>query len=178
MKITVGSKNPVKIQAVEEITAQYKILEYAEIVSCEVSSEVAPQPKSLEEIIRGAQNRARNAFKNCDYSFGIEGGLMPVPYTKTGYMNICACAIYDGKKYHLGLSSAFEHPKETTRLMIEKGLDAEQAMHKAGHTKNPRIGSSEGSVGILTRGALTRKDYTKEAIRMALIHLENPSRYE
>lgn len=47
-----------------------------------------------------------------------------------------------------------------------------KAAYQAGFTKNPKVGSAEGLVGIMTKGRLTRKDYTKEAIRMALIHLE------
>ena len=46
------------------------------------------------------------------------------------------------------------------------------AAHKAGLTKNPKVGSAEGLVGIMTKGRLTRKEYTKEAIRTALIHID------
>jgi len=98
---------------------------------------------------------------------------MQVPYTKTGYMDLCACAIYDGKEVHIGLSSAFEFPTQVTRLILEEGLDANQAFYLVGLTKDPKIGSAEGAIGLLTKGRVTRKDYTKQAISMALIHLEN-----
>jgi len=48
-----------------------------------------------------------------------------------------------------------------------------QAFSRAGLTNNPKLGSQEGAVGLLTKGRLTRKEYTKQAIRTALIHLEN-----
>ena len=98
MKIIVGSKNKAKVGAVDEIVREYPHLAHAEVIGCEVSSEISAQPMSLEEIIRGAKNRARNSFsigENCDYGIGLESGLMDVPYTKTGHMNVCACAIYD-----------------------------------------------------------------------------------
>jgi non-canonical (house-cleaning) NTP pyrophosphatase len=57
--------------------------------------------------------------------------------------------------------------------MLNDGLDMNQAAHKAGLTENLKVGSAEGLVGIMTKGRLDRKAYTKEAIRTALIHLEN-----
>lgn len=118
-------------------------------------------------------NRAKGAFEDCEFSFGIESGLMAVPKTKTGFMDVCVCAIYDGNEYHLGLSSAWEAPKDVTRYMLNEGLDMSQAAVKAGLTDNASIGSAEGLVCIMTKGRLTRKDHAKEAIRMALIHLED-----
>lgn len=173
MKIKVGSKNKVKVGAVEEILRDYPHLSQSEVEGLDVDSGVSPQPKSLDETIQGAMNRARKIFENCDYAVGIESGLMSVPYTKGGYMDVCACAIYDGKEFHLGLSSAWEFPdKKVTALMIEEGLDMNQAVNRAGMTKNPTVGSEEGAIGIVTKGRLDRKEYTKQALRVALIHLE------
>jgi len=177
MIINVASQNQVKVDAVKELIKAYDFISQAEVRGLEVSSEVSEQPKSLEETISGAINRARAVFSRCSYSFGIEGGLMQVPQTKTGNMNICACAIYDGENYHLGLSCAFEFPPVVTRMIYREGIDANEAFFKSGLTENRRIGSSEGIIGMLTRGRMTRKDYTKQAIQMALIHLENSDLY-
>lgn len=102
--INVGSKNKVKVEAVREIVRDYGHLKASQIVAVDALSKVSEQPKSLKETIRGAMHRAKHAFKNCDYSFGIESGLMAVPQTKTGFMDVCVCAIFDGKEFHLGLS--------------------------------------------------------------------------
>jgi inosine/xanthosine triphosphatase len=173
MRINIGSRNIIKVEAVKESVADYSFLSNLEFLVKDVCSEVSEQPKSLEETIRGAMNRDKNSFENCDYSFGLESGLFLVPYTKTSYMDLCACAIYDGKDYHLGLSSAFEFPEEVMKLILEKGQDASQACFNTGLTDNENIGSAEGIIGILTRGRTTRKDYTKQAITMAMVHLEN-----
>lgn len=173
MRINVGSQNEVKIEAVKEAVRDYNFLSKAKVMGVSVNSKVSEQPKSVDETVRGAMNRARGAFQNCDYSFGLEDGLMQVPNTKTDYMNICVCVIYDGQDYHIGLSSAFEYPTEVTKLVLEEGLDINQAFYKVGLTKNPKVGSAEGAIGILTHGRLLRKDYAKQAITMALIHLEN-----
>lgn len=172
MKIKVGSLNKVKVEAVQELLQDYPHLKDAEIESFEISSGVGDQPKSLEETVQGAMNRAKGVFQDCTYGIGIESGLMQVPYTKSGYMDVCVCAIYDGTEFHLGLSSGWEAPKKVMHHMLHDGLDMNQAAHKAGFTDNPKVGSAEGLVGIMTKGRLTRKAYTKEALRTALIHLE------
>lgn len=172
MKVIVGSKNSIKIAAVAESLVLYPHLAGATVLGIEISSGVPDQPKTLEQTVQGAINRAKGAFKDCDYSFGIESGLMAVPNTKTGFMDVCVCAIFDGAEYHLGLSSAWEAPKQVMEYMLKNGLDMNDAAFKAGFTKDPKVGSAEGLVGIMTKGRLTRKEYTKEAIRTALIHLE------
>ncbi len=177
MKIIVGSTNPVKVEAVRETISDYNFLKEAEVIGVAVSSRVSNQPKSLDETVTGAMNRARYAFKNCDYSIGLEDGLMRVPWTKMGYMNICVCDIFDKKEHCLGLSSAFEYPTEVIRLVLKEGLDINQAFHKVELTDNPKIGSDEGAIGILSKGRLMRKEYSKQAIMMALVRLENKRMY-
>ncbi len=172
-KIKIGTKNKAKIEAIEEIIKDYSHLASATVEGVETNSGVSDQPKSLDETIKGAINRARNSFRDCDLSFGIESGLMQVPETKSGYMDVCVCAIYDGKEFHLGLSSAWEFPdKNIIGMMLDEGLDMTQAVNKAGLTNNPTIGSAEGAIGILTKGRLDRKAYTKQAIQTALIHVD------
>lgn len=172
MKLRIASQNPAKVEALREIIVDYPQLNGAEIVSVETVSGVSDQPKSLEETVRGAMNRCKNVFEDCEYSFGIESGLMEVPNTKSGYMDVCVCSIFDGQECYLGLSSAWEAPQEVAGLMLNEGLDMNQAAHKAGFTQNTKVGSAEGLVGIMTKGRLTRKEYTKEAIRTALIHID------
>ena len=178
MKINVGSANPVKVEAVRECIQDYDFLKHAEVISVKVDSEVSNQPKSLEEVIRGAMNRARNSFKNCDYSVGYESGIIPVPYTKTGFLNIGACVFYNGKKFNLGMSAPFEYPLKVMEPVLEQGMEINEAFFKSGLTEKPKVGSEEGAISILTKGRISRKDYTKQAIAMALIQLENPELYE
>ena len=177
MRINIASKNPVKIEAVREVLNNYPDLANYEIVGIETKSGVSEQPKSLEETVQGAINRATIVFNGCIYSFGIESGLMRVPQTKTGSMDFCVCAIYDGKDYNLGLSCAFEFPTKVIKMIHEQGIDSNEAFYRAGLTNLQKIGSSEGAIGMLTKGRISRKDYTKQAIQMALIHLENRELY-
>ena len=172
MKINIASTNPQKVDALKEIISEYPHLRNAEIVSVSVPSNVSDQPKSLEETMQGAMNRARNAFQNCDYSFGVESGLFEFPASiKMGVMDVCVCAIFDGKEYYFGLSSAWEKPKKVAEYM-QQGMNMTDVSVKAGFSDNPNLGAAEGLIGIMTKGRLTRKGYTKEAMRTALIHLE------
>lgn len=177
MIVAIGSRAASKIEALKEILKEYPDFVNAEIVAKEVDTGVSHQPKSLKETIEGAMNRAKNSFENCDLSVGLESGLMPVPYTKTGYMDTTACAIYDGKKFHLGLSSCFEYPPKVLEYMINKEENASNAFRKLGFTDKEYIGHQEGIIGVLTKNRLNRKEYTKEAVRTALIHLENKNLY-
>lgn len=171
MKITVGSKNPNKIQAVKEAMLAFEPFANAEFKGVSADSGVSDQPIGLEETISGAGNRAKRAFGDCDFSVGLESGLVPVPLTRSGYMNLSACAIYNGEELFVGLGPAFELPEEITRLVAEERLELDVAIHRSGFSSNPRIGYSEGIIGVLTKGVITRKDYMVPAVSMAMARL-------
>lgn len=181
MIIAVGTTNKIKIKAITELLHDYPQLAHAEVKSFSVSSEIAEQPLSLEEIIRGAKNRAKNAFEACDscsYSFGIESGLFEAIGTQTGFLEACICCIYDGVNHLIGLSCGFEVPPHILELVVEKNRDLAQACFDAGVTTNEKLGSAEGLVGILSKGRIDRKEYTKQCIATALFQLENADWYQ
>lgn len=173
MRIAIGSKNKAKVTAVEELLQEYPHLKDAVVEAFEVASDISDQPKSLEETIRGAINRAKNAYDGHDYSIGIESGLMEVPYSRSGYMDICVAAVYDGTDSYFGISSGWEFTDpEITRLMMKDGLNMSEAVNKVGMTIDPNIGSGQGAIGIVTKGRVDRKKYTQQALTMAFIHID------
>jgi len=174
MKLAIGSKNQIKIAAVREAIMLYpEQFSDPELVPVKVDIEEFGHPKSLEETVKGAVDRAKAAFVDCEYSFGIEGGLMAVPQTKTGFMEVQVCAIYDGENIHLGLSSGFEWPKKVFDLIMNKGMDGSQAVREAGLTDHEKIGAAGGVISILTQGKTARQTELKHAVLMALIHVLN-----
>ncbi len=175
MKIIVGSKNKAKVAAVEDLIKDYSCIAHADISGVNAESGVSEQPLTLEETVQGAVNRAKDVIKDGgDYGFGIESGLMTVPNTLSGHLDMCVCAIADKDDVYIGLSSAWEFPNpEVVRSMLEEGLDMAQACVKHGLTDDPSLGEKGGAVNIVTNGRLDRKSYTQEAIRNALIHLEH-----
>lgn len=176
MKLYVGSLNPVKVDAVREIIQDYFFLKGAEIIACETESGVSKQPLSFEETVRGAMNRARSIHQQNSYAIGLESGLIDVPLCSRK-MDLCVCSIYDGKKYAYGISSGFELPTAINNYLTTGKFDLNDASFGIGITSNEKVGSSEGLIGILTRNRVTRKDYTKQALQMALIQLDFPEMY-
>lgn len=167
--IYVASLNRNKVNAVKEVFPGFIV----KGIAC--SSGVREQPIGLEEIITGAMNRAKRAYDDCKYSIGIEDGISRVPQTTSGYMNFCCCAIYDGRRIHIGLGPAFEYPPDCTRMVIEKGITVSEAFSPV--SGKPDIGYEMGIIGWLTSGRIDRKDYTKQAVEMARIQIDNSNLY-
>lgn len=176
MKIHVGSTNTTKIKAVKDATLLYPhLFPQPEIIGVAVAVPLLGHPKNLAQTIDGAKDRAKKAFFGAQFSFGIEGGLMEVPGTKTGFMEVGACAIYDGKDFFIGLSPAFEWPKSVTDMIITGKADASTAFRKLGLTKEKKLGATEGGIiSFLTDKRLTRELCTIQAIISALIYLDKP----
>lgn len=179
MKIVVGSTNGAKVMAVKEVLADSSRFSKAEVIELSTSSNVANQPLSLQETILGAKNRAINAFSQCQchYSFGIESGLMETEGTATGFLHVSVCCIFDGKNAYTGLSSGFELPPKILELVLNQKMDLSQACLHSGISQNAKIGSTEGLVGVLTKGKIDRKEYSKQCVITAILQLENGDWY-
>lgn len=168
-RIIVASLNLNKINAVKEVFPSF----FVEGQACD--SGVGEQPLSLDETIKGAINRAKAVFGNCEYSVGIEDGISRVPQTASGYMNFCCCAVFDGNRIYLGLGPAFEYPPECTKKVVEDGITISEAFTP--FSGKPNIGYDEGIIGWLTGGRINRNDYTKQAVEMARIQIDNQGLY-
>lgn len=179
MKIGVGSKNKTKIQAVKDAVALYpKLFPNAEVIGVDVNIEVFGHPKNLQEVVNGAIQRAKEAFRDCDYSFGLESGMMEVLGSKSGFMETAVAAVYDGKNVYLGFSPIFEWPTKVTKLIREGNVDASEAFRQLGLTQHQKLGAEDGGlIGWLTDQRMPREDHTKYGIIMALIQLEKPELY-
>lgn len=175
MKINVGSKNPVKIEAVRE--AFNLFFNNINIKGFSVNSGVSSQPKTLNEIIQGAKNRATNCFNNCKYGIGLESGIFPVKGSLTNYLNSCCCAIYNGEKIvGIGISPGFEYPKFVIKRILQEELETGHIFDELLNEKN--INQKQGIVGALARNKYSRKDFTKAGVIMALYPLLNKKLYD
>ncbi len=177
MKVSVGSKNPSKLNAVKEVFSEM-FGDDLEIVSKEIDLHISDQPMTMKETISGALDRAKKSFNDCDFSIGIEGGLMEVPYSNSGYMQFEACVLYDGKKNYLGLSGAFEIPNDVIEKIKKEGKNLSQAAKELGYTDIEYIGWDQGVVGVFTKGKIDRKIYTIHAIEMMLAHYKSKDFFE
>lgn len=180
MTLAIGSTNRIKIEALEEVIQEYPSLSGSKVIACQVSSDISNQPLTLEETIRGAKNRAKNAFVAsavCKYAFGVESGLFEAPGTQSGFLEASICAIFDGTDYHIGLSCGFEIPRQILDLILQQKIELNQACHDSGISSDLKLGAGEGLIGMLTKGRINRKKYTKQCIMTALIQLENAHFY-
>lgn len=177
MIVHVGSTNATKINAVLAAFASHERFRGAEVKGVSVDNPEFDHPKNIEETVVGALNRAAQAFRDCDYGIGIEAGLIAVPHSRTGHMEIAACSIFDGKRHHLGLSPGFEWPTQALHAILHKGLDGSQSLRDAGITDHPKLGTAGGIIGLLTDGAVDRTKQNEIAVQMALTQILHPDLY-
>jgi len=179
MNISVGSKNQTKIQAVADTVLLYSaIFTEPYVVGIDLELVEFGHPKNLDQVVEGAVTRAKSAYINCAFSFGIESGLCRVLHSRSGFMEMQACAIYDGSNIHLGFAPAFEWPTEVTKLILEGELDGSAALRMLGITEEEKVGAVEGgAMGMLTYGRLTREEQIKTSIIAAMIQVERKDLY-
>lgn len=175
--INVGSRNPTKIRAVETSFIASGLFSDLEVRSVDVDIEEFGHPKTIEETIRGAKERARAAFSGCVYGVGIESGLLQAAGTKTGYLETTVCAIYDGNHFAVGLGPSFEWPPQVLKAILD-GRDGSQAFKEAGLTSSEKIGKDQGAISVLTKGGTNRTEQNKIAVDMAVAQLLNSEIYE
>ncbi|MDI9618684.1 inosine/xanthosine triphosphatase [Methanothermobacter sp.] len=173
MRVNVGSTNPVKVKATANVLG--KIFDEIEVRGVEVDSGVSDQPVGLEETVKGAINRARGAFSNCELSVGIESGLHRVPGTITGFVDLQWCAIYDGDHVTLGVSAGFEYPPLVVEEVLS-GREVGEVMDEL--TGVDELGRKRGAVSFLSHGMLDRVGNTEQCVLMAMIPRMNPSLYD
>lgn len=167
IKVKVGSTNPVKIGAVEEAFRKY----YPDCIvsSIETSSGVAEQPRSEEETIRGAKNRARNCIGENDYGVGLEGGVCTIQ----GKMFECAWVAIIDKNGVTGLGGGlyFELPEKVAEK-IRNGRELGPIMNEL--TGEDNVKQKMGAIGIFTKGKLDRKQAYVQIVLSALIKFVSP----
>ena len=182
MIINIASKNPVKIDGIKWSFTLYEEFRKAKFNSVEVSSGVTHQPKTIDETVTGATNRARNAFNGCDMSVGYEGGIYPSEYAISGYFSVGVCSIYDGKEINYGFAPSFEYPIDIIKLVFNENLEISDAFKKAGYVdKNfidMKLGEGRGGIGILSRDRIIRETLISNACHMALLPILNRDKYK
>ena len=169
VKIAVGTENPVKIAAVREVFEDLFKDEQVEVLGIPVDSTVPIQPFG-EEVIVGAVNRALKSLKSedADYGIGIEGGVFKLG---NRWYNLGFVAIADKKGViGTGTSGWFECPEPILKK-LKNGEELGTVMDRLTGRKGTK--RREGAVGIFTRGKVTRKEFYKHGLYMALIPFLN-----
>ncbi len=158
MEIAVGSTNPVKIEAVERTLERYE----PTVAAVDVDSGVSEQPRSIEETVRGAENRARRALAatDADYGVGLEGGVARLEGVP-GLSLIMWGATTDGDRLERGGGPTLRLPDDVADR-VEDGAELGPVMDDRLGTEG--VAESEGAAGVLTAGLTDRTQALSEAV--------------
>jgi inosine/xanthosine triphosphatase len=154
MIVRVATANAMKVEATRKAFA--KFWKKVKVVGIEVESSVSPQPISFGEIVRGARERARRAFGECDFAVGIEAGVFRVAAVAPHPFQITMACVFDGEREALGAGPFYEVPAKLVRDIVK---------------------SDTGSVAVVTKGKVTRGQVTRDAVLMALAPFVSRSLY-
>lgn len=180
-RVCVGSLNAPKLEGVRQALGAY--LSGVSVEGVEVSSGVSEQPVGFAEIARGARNRAEAALYQggADLGVGVEDGLVPLAELEDGVLNVGCAALFDGRRFSLGLSAGFPYPPQVvapalTGEPIGPLFDRFFARASGEPLREPSA-LSLGNVGRLTLGVLPRAEYTRHAVLCALVRFLHPRIY-
>ena len=173
--LVVASVNPVKVQAVlNGFRRLFPVVEFS-IRTVSVPSDVAHQPMSEEETLRGALNRsekARQAQPQADYWIGIEGGVQPIGSELAAFAWIVVRSTS-----HIGKarSGTFFLPPAVAEL-IRQGKELGEADDMVFNRSNSK--QDNGAVGLLTDNLIDRVHLYEQAVILALIPFKNKALYQ
>lgn len=177
VKVLVGSKNPVKVEAVKE--AFSKFFSSVKAIGVDVNSKVSIQPVN-SETFKGAKNRVLelkkiNSKKNLKASFfvGIEGGIIFL--FKEWFAFGAVCIMDNNGKIGYGTTCLFELPEAITKELL-KGRELGDVMDELTNDKNTK--QKAGAIGFFTKGKMNRKDLYVNGLVVALIPFLNEELYK
>ncbi|HEX7897351.1 MAG TPA: DUF84 family protein [Planctomycetota bacterium] len=153
--VHVGTASEMKVKAARQAFARF--FKKVKVKGVDVSSGVQPQPLSFGEIARGARNRARAAFRDCDYAVGIEAGVFRLAAVSPRPFQITLACVFDGERESLGAGPFFELPEKMVREIVK---------------------ADTGSVAVVTKGKVKRASVTRDAVLMALAPIVSAKLYQ
>jgi len=171
LRIVVASRNPAKLQAVDDAFAmQFPAVE-RRLIPADVESGVSDQPASDAETREGAGNRARNAQQaepDADFWIGLEGGVETIGDTLTAFAWMAVLGA-DGR-YGEARTVTLPLPP-SVKALVEQGLELGDANDRVFSTVNSK--QKGGAYGLLTNGLYTREGVYTQALVIALVPFVN-----
>lgn len=173
IKVVVGSKNPVKVNASRIVISQL----YPDcIVECEglnAPSNVPEQPMNAAETRTGAINRVKYCQQHTDADFfiAIEGG---VDLLDDGPATFAYVVIASKEQQSVGRSAALPLPAPIYQSLLD-GKELGPVMDTLFKTVN--IKHKGGAIGLLTNGHATRESNYTQALILAMAPFLYPDLY-
>lgn len=165
MKIIIGSKNPAKIKAVQDVFQKYE----AEYMTLDIPSGVNNQPFSDEETIKGAINRAYRALEagNGDIGIGLEGGVQD---TEFGLFLCNWGALAEKGKPPIIAGGARIPLPDAVAAKLAAGEELGPVMDV--FTNKNDIRKKEGAIGVFTDGEISRSDMFSHVMKLLIGQFE------
>lgn len=161
--VSVGSLNPIKVEAVRAVME--KAFGSARILPKNVSSGVPEQPFG-DETLKGAENRARAALGDSDYSVGIEAGVFEMA---DGLYDIQHCVIVDRNgNMTRGMGPGFRYPDDVAELVRSRKTVGKAVRELYGDD------GGRGAIWILSGGLLDRYRLTQQSVIAAMVPRRSP----
>ncbi|EMA60874.1 DUF84 family protein [Halorubrum kocurii] len=178
MRVGVGSGNPVKRRAVEQVLESSRGADLVDqsgegptavtVESVPVPSGVSEQPAGHPETIAGAENRAAAVLDaepdTYDLAVGIEGGVAGFDGADEVFLVMWA-AVSDGSRVGRGAGPSLELPRDVA-ARIAGGEELGPVMDDVLDTEG--IARRGGAAGALTNGRVDRADALATAVAGAL----------
>jgi len=174
INFVIASTNPVKIQAAVDGFQRLFPGSELNVIAAAVPSNVAHQPMSDEETLRGALNRsarAQAAQPQADYWIGIEGGVQPIGQELIAFAWI---VVRSRELIGKGRTGAFFLPPAVVEL-IRQGKELGEADDMVFSRSNSK--QDNGAVGLLTDNVIDRAQLYEHAMILALIPFKNEALY-
>lgn len=157
MKAYLGSKNIVKINATKEVLEAYGF----EVIGVDVDSMVSAQPKTDEETINGAYNRA-NALPSNSFRIGLEAGVELLDNDL--YLTNYGVLIDPNNNVYKAGGTRIILPTQIKKLILEDKLELSDAMEQYFNTLD--IKHKEGAIGYFTNNLVVRKDIFTHIVKL------------
>jgi inosine/xanthosine triphosphatase len=164
MKVGVGSKNPVKINAVRTVFEEM-IGGDIKIYGMEVDSGVSDQPMNIDSSYQGALGRAESVFKKkkVDYAVGLEGGVNEFSF---GWFTFGVIVILnDNGDKGVGISPALPLEEKVIKRLKE-GEELGDVLEGRSGINN--VKQKQGAFGLYTKGFVSRQKGYEQGVAFAL----------
>ena len=170
LKVAVGSKNPVKIKAVEVAFRKVFNLEL-NVVGISVPSDVSDMPINLEEMFRGARNRANKARieTGADFGVGLEDGFEDK--TMGTFLSNFTAIVDRRDVWGYARGGGLLVPKKIVKRVREQKKELGKVMDEIRGIKNTK--QREGFNGFMTNNLISRQKALEGSIIYALSRFTN-----
>lgn len=183
-RIAIGSTRRPKVEAVKQTFA--RLASHFDVppdrmtfLAEDAASGVDETPRSLDDLMAGARNRARalrhllnQKGQSADLYVGLEGGLWAAG--QTVFLQSWAF-VTDGTHESFGSSGVIPLPEQIAEEAYRQGKSLSEVIDRFAKQKDVR--SNQGTWGILTKDLLTRQESFELALLSALAPFYNHALY-